>query len=370
MTRTIALSRLDLDEANDLRRIPARPPEHRQPGFEEAFDYYTVFYDCFWTPGGRRAVCLGPPLYNLESPVVATVQRALARRLFSRCEVRHLDRNMQIWVAPRASRVEFDGQCFKQRALAIQPSHCELFRSKRVLVTKSKDNDLTWIRDWAIFYVANHGCNAVLIYDNASARYSIEEIHETLSSIAGLETAVVVNWPFKFGPGGGPSWMWDSDFSQYGVMEHARLRFLACADAVVNADIDELVVTRTGESIFDLARRSRTGYLAYPGIMIENATEMNDGDARRHCHYIYRRVLPAHALNKWTLVPSRCPAHAQWCVHLVTEMLPDADVASLVTHRHFKAITTNWKSRRWFLERPSEVHQVDEELVRWMKCFS
>ena len=309
-------------------------------------------------------------MFNLEPLVVAAVERAFGRKFFSRCEIRHLDRNAQIWANSRAPRVAFNEDCFKQRAVAVQPNHCEWFRGKRVLLTKSKNNDLTWIRDWATFYVANHGCNAVLFYDNASARYGTQEIHETLSSIAGLETVVVVGWPYRYGVNAGPSGMWDSDFGQYGVLEHARHRFLAWADAVVNADLDELVVTRSGESIFNLVRRSRTGYLEYPGIMIENATDMNDGDARRHCHYIFRRAPPRPATVKWAVVPSRCSARAQWCVHLVTEMLPDTSASARVAHRHFAAITTNWKDRRWFLERPSELHQVDEELVRWMKCFA
>ena len=295
MTPTVKLSRLDLDDAKEVRRNPARPPEHRQPGFDTQFDYRTVLYDCFWSPDRRRAVCLGPPLFNLEPLVVAAVERAFGRKFFSRCEIRHLDRNAQIWANSRAPRVAFNEDCFKQRAVAVQPNHCEWFRGKRVLLTKSKNNDLTWIRDWATFYVANHGCNAVLFYDNASARYGTQEIHETLSSIAGLETVVVVGWPYRYGVNAGPSGMWDSDFGQYGVLEHARHRFLAWADAVVNADLDELVVTRSGESIFDLVRRSRTGYLEYPGIMIENATDMNDGDARRHCHYIFRRAPPRPA---------------------------------------------------------------------------
>lgn len=370
MTRTVALSRLDIDESTDLRREPARLPKDRQPGFEQQFDHHTVFYDCFTAEDGRRAICLGPPLLNLEPLVLAAAERAFWPQSFARSQVRSLDRDCQIWFTPPASSVAFDNDAFKQRTLAIQPNHCDWFRGKRVLVTKSKDNALTWIRDWVHFHVANHGCNAVLLYDNASSRYGIEDVRRTLSSVAGLDVVVAVEWPYKFGPNAGPSQIWDSDFSQYGALEHAHHRFLAKADAVLNADIDELVVTQTGESIFDLVRRSRTGYLAYAGVMIENASDLNRGDARRHCDYMYHRTPPAPATVKWVLSPPRCPEHAQWCVHLVTEMQPDENLSGLVAHRHFAAITTNWKSRRWVVERPGATYALDQELAQWMQCFS
>ena len=104
--------------------------------------------------------------------------------------------------------------------------------------------------------------------------------------------------------------------------------------------------------------------------MIENASDLNRGGARRHCDYIYRRTPPAPATVKWAVSPARCPEHAQWCVHLVTGMQPDEDLSTLVTHRHFAAISTNWKSRRWVVERPDSTLELDEEMVQWMRCFS
>jgi len=75
----IELSRLDLDESQAPRRSPPRSPEHRQPDYDEKFDFFTVLYDCFAAPYGRRLVCLGPPLFNLEPTVVPAIERAFLR---------------------------------------------------------------------------------------------------------------------------------------------------------------------------------------------------------------------------------------------------------------------------------------------------
>jgi len=51
-------------------------------------------------------------------------------------------------------------------------------------------------------------------------------------------------------------------------------------------------------------------------------------------------------------------------------MTPDEDISADVTHRHFKAIRTAWKYPRSEPERPGALHQLDEELAGWMKCFA
>jgi hypothetical protein len=365
---TVSLSRLDLAQSGRLRRVPPRPPEHRQPGYDCAFDFLTVLYDCFAAPDGRRVVCLGPPLLNLEPVVVPAIERAFGRSWFSFRDVRRLDRNMQIWLKPRAAIAAIEGGYFEQNALVVQPNHCDLFLGKRVLLTKSKDNELVWIRDWVSFHAANHGCNAVLFYDNGSAKYTAAQVHQAIASVAGIEVAVVVSWPFKFGVNAGPTGIWDSDFGQYGVLEHAHHRFLAWADAVINADIDELVMTGSGVPVFDLALKSRTGYLKYAGVMIENATDAA-ADVYRHGHFVHRQSPPRYGTEKWTVVPSHCRPRSQWCVHSVTRMKPDQRASANVTHRHFMAIRTGWKYPRMPPERPGAGLEVDTELAVALHCF-
>lgn len=240
-------------------------------------------------------------------------------------------------------------------------------------MTKSRNNELLWIRDWSYFLAKAHGCNAILLYDNASTNASPQEIQPIVAAVPGIEAALVVSWPFKFGPQGGPERIWDSDYCQYGMLEHARLRFLRAAQAVIQGDIDEFVLTEGGVSIFDLAAEAGTGYLRYGGRWVDNATDVAPDPAlRRHKDYRYYNVKfdGRPVREKWTVVPGKISPEAQWCVHDVLDVEPDSAISARASLRHFQAINTNWVSTRW---REATVepgrHEVDAELVRWMRIF-
>lgn len=63
-----------------------------------------------------------------------------------------------------------------------------MFRNRRVLVTKSKNNDLQRIKDWALFHARAHGADAALLYDNDSDRYTPAEIMGALASVRDLRS--------------------------------------------------------------------------------------------------------------------------------------------------------------------------------------
>jgi hypothetical protein len=381
----VALSRLDLDPSKPPRRSPPRPPALRQPAYEEQFDFLTVFYDCFTSADQRSVICLGPPLANLAPIVLPVIRRGFGRWLPARIAVRESNHLAEVRIATRRRRAALPSEAFVQKEIAVRPNHCDLFHGRRVLLSKTRDNELAWIRDWAHFFAAHHGCDAVLLYNNSKTGSDSGAIRDALAAVPGIAVALVIHWPFPFGPNGGPARIWDSDFCQYGALEHARHRFLAKAQAVVNADIDEFVVTSGNRSIFELASLSATGYLQYAGHWIENAT-LIDCEPRRHMHYIYRSTapevdgatifdpelgnVPVAVQPKWAVVPSRSPATAQWRVHDINGMQPDRSLSALASIRHFKAINTNWKTARWRLERPdAQRHSPDADLLPLLQIF-
>jgi hypothetical protein len=349
-----------------------RPENLRQPDYESKFDFQTIFYDCFTAADSAWSIFVGPPFRNLDAIVLPAITDGFGCRSSSDMFLRHLRACTQLWLRTTQSRADLPTDMFYQNEIIVQPNQCDLFRGRKVLLTKSKDNDLCWIHDWVHFFARKHGSDAVLFYDNASSKYGISEIHQTISSIPGIEVVVVIQWPYKFGPVGsdpfhGPQGLpWDSTYSQLCILEHARHRFLTLAGAVVNADVDELILTKNNSSVFELVCRSRTGYLKYPGCWIENATE-SSGNGRRHRDFVYRSAAPKIAEPKWTVVPHRCPSDAQWLVHDITAMQPDA-LSDEVSLRHFRAISTSWKYPRDKLERPNERDHVrDDELITWMQ---
>jgi hypothetical protein len=365
----IKLSPLELDSSYPIRRTMPRPANLRQPDYEDRFDFLSIFYDCFESVDATWRIFLGPPLLNLEPIVLPALPTVFRCRSSSDVLLRHLTACTQLWLRIVENRAVLPLGVFHQTEITVQPNHCDLFHGRNVLLTLSKENDLCWIRDWVHFFARKHGSDAVLFYDNASTNYEISEIRETILSIPGIEVTVVVPWPYKYGPGSEEEGLpWDSEFSQSGVLEHARHRFLTLAEAVVNADVDELVLTKNKASVFDLVQRSHTGYLKYTGHWIESATESTGAD-RRHFDFVYRSAAPADEPYKWTVAPRRCPPHSQWLVHQVSGMQSDA-LSCEVSYRHFRAISTGWKYPRGKLERPNERDYVkDDELMTWMQVL-
>jgi len=155
-------------------------------------------------------------------------------------------------------------------------------------MTISKNNPLDWIGDWAEFYVRVHGADAILLYDNGSTDYDLGDIRDRLTSIDGLADSLIVPWTFPYGPGVGPRNVQDSFYCQPGALDHARRRYCAAARSVLNSDIDELVVTRPGDSIFERAESSGRAAMVFSGIWVET-TESRSAQPMRHADCRYRR---------------------------------------------------------------------------------
>lgn len=362
-TFVVEVSPMVLPAASALRREPPRPAEHRQAAYERQFDDVTLFYDVFRV--GRRIRMVGPPLFNLEQAVVGGLT---ASNRPATLHTTRLDRVQRSSVNDRRRKhaaVEFApdaGRCSAIIGADLAPT----FRGRKVLLTLSRDNDLEWIRDWARFHARLHGIDAVLLYDNGSTAYPICELRQALEDVTDLDIAAIVRWPFKYGPLGGPAKHWDSDFCQYGALEHAKWRLLRSAAGVVNADIDELVLSPAGRTVFDYAR-SNGGLVLYSGTYIE---AIADGAAAKSCYgpYAYQNAHQPPCPKKWCLLPARVPARAQWRVHVVTwrrrwkRRWRRHERPTPLSYRHFKAINTGWQFPP---DRPAfdpSIHQLDADL--------
>jgi hypothetical protein len=342
-----------LPEESPFARRPTRPPIHRQPGFNQQFDSKTIFYDCVCVKDDDAIVLQGPPFFNLK------------RQLAPKVSIREGDRHAQIWVSAKQpiETLRFSSG-IGETELQLSSDCNDFFRGMRVLLTVTQNNQLDWICDWIRFHRDVHGANAVLLYDNSSTAYGLNELMSCLETIPAIDRLCIVSWPFKYGPGGRKGF-WDSDFCQYGALENAKWRFLRKAKSVLNCDIDELVVTR-GKSVFELAESS--GYVTFQGKWIVGVDEESGGS--RHRDFRYARA-GERCPTKWALVPSKCPKNAQWKVHLIGSMLHTVP-ASTACYRHFRQINTNWKYDRSPREKfdPAR-HNVDQELkaafdkVRW-----
>lgn len=351
----------DLRQFSQARRAPPRPAHLRVDGYDEKFDAETLFFDVF-RAADRRIVLMGPPFLNLKDDLQRMRVTALPSGEACRFTLRELDRHGQIHVeAPDETRGLRLETAFGTCEVEVQPAEFDRFAGRRVLMTLSRNNDLAWIQDWIRFNRDVHGADAVLFYDNGSDRYSLEALAESIGAVGGMAEAVVVSWPFKYGPQSfHPSRYWDSNFTQLGMLEHARRRFLEAAASVQNSDVDELVLTEDGTSIFAAAEKSRFGFVRYRGDWVVGTADQPrraDGTVR---HTDFTTLLKPPARRrfgvlpmtggicpcKWTLVPSRCPDRAQWGIHAISRWVVGRRTDRAMAYRHFREISDNWKYKR------------------------
>lgn len=344
--RIINVNSITLPKGGRLKREAPRPLGLQQEDYSESFDSDTLFYDVF--SAGDEVRLVGPPMLNLENALSSAEWRIDKSPV--RATLRDLDRTQSSYLTAYTNGGEELEVTVSDHELSavVSESGLEIFRGRRVLTTKSKNNDLQWVRDWAKFYAVKHDVDAVLLYDNGSDDYSLDDLLMALDHPE-IDVVIVVNWPFKFGPQGG-SWEglkgapWDSDFCEYGILEHARHRFLREASGVVSHDIDELAMASNGQTLFEIVDRSKTGYIRYSGRWIESVTTAPHRSPR-FTDFSYYNPRRSSTTKKWALDPRRVTDASQWKTHNIAGVLPEVKTAT-VSHRHFMGISTNWKWRR------------------------
>lgn len=333
-----------VDFPGDLRREPPREVQDRQPGYEERFDYTTLFSDAFLVEEGLEL--LGPPLLNTREEVASAVFE-VDGSVF-RGTVTSEDRH-------RISRTILEGVTAASKVtLRLPGGDVEievnqaggLFRGARVLMTQQKNNPLEWIAYWVNYHVVHHGIDSVVLYDNQSATYNRAELVEALRSVNGLRALAVIDWDVPFGVTGGPSQVWDSDFGQHQALEHAMRFVLSDAACVIQQDVDELVLTESGESVCDMIIDSDLGEIRYPRRQIFQVTypsvaPEDERGFRLHCDYAYYRADGPALAAKYVCVPSRIPRNAHFLAHGVDGAT--REIRSDVVARHYGALRIEWR---------------------------
>lgn len=347
-------------------------------------DRATLFHDIFHGPGPDEITCMGPPVDRVTPAVDAL-----------RFEVRGVTGSIAVTDQPpriseqpcrrivlaapglgRARTIDLVLGTARVR-VPVRPRQAHLFAGRRVLVALSKDNPLDWIRDWATYHAAVHGTDAVIIYDNGSSAYGLEELAATLAAVPGILASAVVIWTYPFGASQPP---FRGNFCQTGMLDHCRRQFAPAARSVLNVDIDELVVGPG--SIYDAIETSDWSALRIEGRWIERPGVASEPEAQRLRHRdctFHRHDLDRPPPGKrrpmrpkWAAVPARCRDDVEWGVH---EVYPVAEPSSLdrswegrpaaFGFRHFRQINTDWKmTDRWRGEPYApDLHAFDAELA-------
>lgn len=329
--------------AQTYRRNTREPFASFDDSFQKHYDFNTLFYDAFWV-AAHKAICLvAPPLLNFEE-VLTHGQFDVEGRGLWVVRIQRYKRFAIIWLQgcetpPRILRFHYRGF---SATVAVPTDETNAFAGLKCGVIKSRDNDLIWLKDWAHYHVRIHGMNGLVVFDNASVKYGVEEVAEALAEVDGLKEVRVASAPYTFGVPG----QVDTRFLQVALLNIARLRFLSRAAGVLSIDPDELVAPTSEGSIFETARRSMFGYVLFRGRWRHPWT----GPAThrpRHFDHVFKTAQGEHISTKYCICPRGLFGFSHWDVHgAVRGTFKNLFVNDDLEYWHCRQITTNWEYLR------------------------
>lgn len=360
--QAVLLTGFTLSDAAGVLRDHIRKAARRTPHYLEAYDRRTLLYDCVYQPR-QNAYLFTAPMFGNLWPVFRDGLRLNGQPVKGLKRTRRGKYDQVVLRAPRGplglvvNGIEYD----LQQRQSISPE----FGGLNCAVTMNRNNHIDWVFDWATYHVAAHRLEAVLIFDNGSTDYTPQDLATALGAVDGLQTIAVASAPYPYGTT-------DKvergeirpNFLQPAMLNLARSDFLADARAVLNVDIDELVQSRDGSSVFDtaVARRNMAVrlpvYWAYP-------EPSSTGPVRQSAH-LFRDTPKQRTPRKWCAVPKGALSRLGWHVHHIGGELfklnPESKAHEVI---HCRATSTGWNPRRHRLVEHGDLVK-DPELARLM----
>lgn len=368
MTEIIQPNPIFLDPNGRLERLPEFPEAERPEEFWEGFDKYGLFYDVFRDANGTRVWMVGPKTQSFEGALESA--RVIGKQSGAKAKLKFL----QSWTAciayidlperDTSLTIQIDGQeidCVIGKNLSAE------FTDKRILFCINHNNDLGWIADWAKFYQKEHAANAVVIFDNKSDAYGTFELAETLENVDGLDRTLVVNWPFHFGVMDKVGQKLGSNgyvrFAQPVMYMCLYLRMAKLAKSIVNVDVDELVLSGKGRSLFKFVEKRIFGCVKFERFLVENVVDGSHHNALRFADFVYRKranLGRQDKFKKWAMAPKRTWPRDKVALpntHWIEGVWNPYPVAKDFKCYHFAGINTGWRAKTQKGERAEWQHK-------------
>lgn len=363
------------EDSRYLRNLPTGPGTDTDD-FRAAYDRRTLFYDAFHEPETGLIRLIGPAfkrrLTIFLKRAVIKVDGARAefdiRAISPRTGMVELKSPVE---APKKLRIVHRGRPFFSETIAVNPSETDRFAGRNALVAISKNNKLSWIRDWLSYYVEVHGANAVVLFDNGSDAYRFRAVRRTVLETPGIEEAAVISAPYPFGPRGADRMVINSKFFHLSMLHIAHLRYLEKANAVLSVDIDELVTKPGGRSVFEAVKDTPKRFMSIPGEWRYAMAPADGGAAgeaaeiRHRDHAFRRKGADADMSPKWCSDPQGPLQGHYWRLHGIagTERYHDHDYRFL----HCRQISTSWDYNRAF--EPPELFEPAPEAAELAAAY-
>lgn len=326
------LSKFDYPLHWNHKRNPARPMELQVLDFDDWYDYKTIWNDAVQI-NQNTVLLIGPPLYDTKEFLQTNCSILEPNSNKCICKTTEMDRvcvvsvSVSDWVEYLILKEELTFH-----KIPVNKTTNE-FTDKKVIVTMSKNQPITWLQQWIDYYKTVHNVDGLLLYNNRSSIYSTLELANALHRDDMI--IKIFDYDVPYGAAGGGDWEdkgrsgtylpWDSDFAQYVMLEHSKWRYLHCAKLVINADTDELLTINNGNTLDDVADYCQDGehsVLLYDGIWIEPVHSITGIIARtvpfeeRHfSDYYHTCYSKGRGIGvKWVLNPKKNLQY-QWHLH-------------------------------------------------------
>jgi len=338
-----------------FKREPSRPVHLRIDycngmKFNDNFDWNNLWYDAVQV-NATTVLLIGPPLYSTKDWLTINAKFTDQTGNFLPFNSIEIDRACYTTVTVN-QYVNFITMHTNNSKTHIQVNHQNgLFSNEKVMVTLQKNNPIAWIQQWITYHKKVLGVDAFLIYDNASTLYTSKELEHSLLDLGAIVT--IVDWPYPYGPQGSDFAPWDSDYGQYGMLEHAKIRYLNKSKLVLNNDIDELVITNgiTLENVATYLNANNVKCIRYRGIWIEPWDIVKNQSANKipleqrqfkdyFCTDPNNKIGIGH---KWMLTPTTSILKQQWLVHNINGLTIETDQ---LRYAHYLAMNTGWSWSR------------------------
>lgn len=328
---------INLDELQIEYRIPPREKECRQYNYIDLFDSNTFAYDVF-SRNGKTYIITPPNTDNTWNKVINLI-RINNKKINSLKHKLYKDKIHKLIINIDANHIEWSNNYAN-----IDKRPNTFKKRNKILYTLQKDNDIQWIQDWINWHKTKHKIDTVIIYDNASTKYSIDQLKCNLKDDS-LEI-IIENCPYKFGPGAFNGSRWDSDYLQYAMYEQVRYYHCNEKSKIINADIDELVVCKNDTPIFNLLNEPKS-IVFYPGKWIDVQATNNTTSEKLMKHKDHTIIDKYFVCpNKWTANLDGLNDSTFLRIHDYTGDRSIKKITNKAIYLHHRCITTNWKYKR------------------------
>lgn len=332
------------ETAGTKRRLPFLSPfRTSDPLLRDSYDRHTLIYGAVYSAQQRLLRLTAPRLFNLHRTARKATYVADGITLPP----------PRIRDFKRYSTLEFDlmqgcetlqvslGNWSDELPVAI--ANNEQFEGLNVLYTMSRNNDLDWICDWVRYHHNAHGANALLLVDNDSDAYSINELASAVQELGILKAFSIISAPFRYGPSSKVCRRASNTrFLQPALINLSRDMLLQNARAVLVCDIDELVISRTKESIFDFCATNPLGYVRFRGYW--RFPDVTTTTRSRHSDHVWLSVDESAACpTKYAVVPHGPLGGGSWMVHNLEGHKAEHHITDDFWFVHCRDISTNWK---------------------------